>query len=320
MLVSTRIPTDSAIHDLSVVHHAGSSLIACADERGGVWTWSPSTGEWMARPLPYAHAGDPVVAEFPDAENSIDMVAALSVNGKLLLAAGGDEQEPALWDLGSSELLWRTPLNGAYLAEVIALDGAFVTAQQYSEEVRLWSPDGTDTVLGEVGELSCLGGARIGDRCLILAGGSGVEVWDAATLTTIATFDPDEERVWAVTACALPDRTAIVAGTEKGALYAWDLDAGPDELLYEPVATSQGSLETVAVMTVDGRPRVVTAGQDSLRLWDAAEGFKAGHVLTSGHDITAMESAIVDGRRALVTSGRDGVLRIWDASDLAAAR
>lgn len=145
-----------------------------------------------------------------------------------------------------------------------------------------------------------------------------MEVWDAATRTSIATFDPAEERVWAVTACALAERMAIIAATEKGDLYAWDLGAGPDELLYEPVAAAQGPLEAMAVMTVGGRPRVVTAGQDSLRLWDAAEGFKAGHVLTRGHDITAMESAVVDGRRALVTSGREGVLRIWDESDLAA--
>ncbi|MDX3099238.1 WD40 repeat domain-containing protein [Nonomuraea angiospora] len=317
MIMSATIPADSPIRDLSVVHHEGSSLIVCADRWGGVWTWSPSSGEWSGRSLPYAHAGDPVVAQFPDAENAIDMVAALSVDGKLLLAAGGDEQEPALWDLGSGELLWRTPLNGEYLADVIALDGRFVTAQQYSEKVRLWSPDGTDSLLDEVGQVFCLGTARAGGRRLILAGGSGAHAWDAANLTELGSFYPDEGRVWAVTACALAERTAIVAVTEKGELYAWALGAEPDELLYGPVSASEGALEAVAVMTVDGRPLVVTPASDSLRLWDAADGTEAGHVNAHGHDITTMESAIVDGRGVLVTSGGDGVLRIWDESDLA---
>jgi WD40 repeat protein len=282
MITSEAIPADSAIRDLSVVRHEGSSLIVCADGWDGVWTWSPSTGEWLGRPLPYAHAGDPIVAQFPDAENVIDMVAALSVDGKLLLAAGGDEQEPALWDLGSGELLWRTPLNGAYLADVIALDGRFVTAQQYSEKVRLWSPDGADTLLDEVGELSCLGTAQAGGRRLILAGGSGAHAWDAANLTEIGSFYPDEGRVWAVTACALAECTAIVAVTEKGELYAWALGAEADEPLYGPVSASDGSLDTVAVMTVDGRPLVVTPTHNSLRLWDATDGTEVGHVNAHG--------------------------------------
>ncbi|MFF4621564.1 WD40 repeat domain-containing protein [Nonomuraea jabiensis] len=317
MITSEPVPADSPIRDLSVVRHEGSSLIVCADRWGGVWTWSPSTGEWSGRSLPYAHAGDPIVAQFPDAENVIDMVAALSVDGKLLLAAGGDEQEPALWDLGSGELLWRTPLNGDYLADVIALDGRFVTAQQYSEEVRLWSPDGTDTLLDEVGQLSCLGKARAGGRDLILAGGSGAHVWDAANLTELGSFYPDEGRVRAVTACALAERTAIVAVTRKGELYAWALGAEPDESLYGPVPASDGALETVAVMMVGGRPLVVGPAHDSLRLWDPTEGTEIGHVNAHGHGITTMEPAIVDGRHVLVTSGGDGVLRIWEESDLA---
>ncbi|MEV4019966.1 hypothetical protein AB0J35_56765 [Nonomuraea angiospora] len=70
-------------------------------------------------------------------------------------------------------------------------------------------------------------------------------------------------------------------------------------------------------MTVDGRPLVVTPAQNSLRLWDATDGTEVGHVNAHGHGITTMESAIVDGRRVLVASGGDGVLRIWDESDLA---
>lgn len=315
MLMSTRIPGEVLISDLSVVHHEGSSLIVCLDKWDGVWTWSPSTAEWLARPIPYAHAEDPIMAEYPDAENTIDMVAALSVGGRLLLAAGGDEQEPALWDLGTGELLWRAQLNGAYLADVIALDGAFVTAQQYSDEVRLRSPDGTDTVLGEVSQLSCLGAARVGGRSLILAGGSGAEVWDAATLSKIGSFDPYDGRVRAVTACALAGRTAVLALTEKGDLYAWALGSDRDEPLYELVAATQES-DTLAVTTVGGEPLVLTTDQDSLRLWSAADGTEAGHVDTREQGVTAMESTVVDGRRALVTSGSDGVLRIWDESDL----
>ncbi|MEO3873416.1 hypothetical protein ABGB18_31785 [Nonomuraea sp. B12E4] len=314
MITSAQIPTGSPIRDFSVVHHAGQTLIVCAEKWGQVLTWAPATGEWMPRPLPYAHAEDPSMAKFPDAANVIDMVGALSADGRLLLAAGGDEQEPALWDLDSGELLWRTPFNGAYLADVIAVDGAFVTAQQYSEEVRLWSPDGTDTVLGQVSSPFCLAATRVDGRRLILAGGSEAEVWDAGTLAHLGYFAPEEGRVWAVTACALAGRPVVVGGTEEGELYVWPLDAQPDGLpLYEPVAASDGPLEA-AVMTPGGRPVVVTADQGALRLWDAADGTEAGRV--GAHDVTAMEPAIVDGRQVLVTSGADGVLRIWDESDL----
>ncbi|MEV7092974.1 hypothetical protein AB0M80_09000 [Amycolatopsis sp. NPDC051045] len=72
-------------------------------------------------------------------------------------------------------------------------------------------------------EVYCLGEARVGGRSLILAGGSEAGVWDAETLANIATFTPDQGRVWSVTACELGERTAIFGGTENGELYAWAL-------------------------------------------------------------------------------------------------
>ncbi|MEV5572223.1 WD40 repeat domain-containing protein [Spirillospora sp. NPDC052269] len=305
------------------MRHEGITRVVCAEKWGSVFTWSPSTGEWTSPRLAFAHAENPAFANYPDAHNEFSKVAAVSGGGRLVLAAGGDEQEPAVWDLGSGELVARTPSCGAYTADIVALDDRFVTAQQYSEEVRLWSLDGTDTLLDEVSEVFCLGTARIADRTLILAGGSGVTVWDAETLAELGDFSPDDmddARVWAVAACGLEQGTAIIGLTEERGLYAWSLDAddpdGPP--LYGPVQLD-GADDMMEVMHVDGRPLVVHPSDASLHLLDAADGTTVGHVPTPGHSVTALRAAIMDGRPVLVTGGSDGVLRIWDESELAQA-
>jgi WD40 repeat protein len=322
MIESTQVPTSSPIRDLSVVHHDGASLVVCAEESGEVWTWSPSTGEWLARSLSFVHAGDPAMAGYPDAGNEIGSVAALSLDGELLLAAGGHEQEPGLWDLGSGELRWRTPADGSYIVDVVALDDAFVIAQQYSLEVRLWTPEGTDTLIDDETDVFCLGAARAGGESLILIGGSSVDVRDAGTLDVLGECRPDENDgdVLAVTACALEERTAIVAVTSEGALYVWDLE-GPrgewsdavEEPLFAPIALGEPAT-SVAVLSAEGRPLVVTPGGNSLRLWDGANGTQVREVDAPG--VAVVEQAVVDGRPALVAAGKDGVVRIWDESEL----
>ncbi|WP_157429492.1 WD40 repeat domain-containing protein [Actinomadura oligospora] len=321
MITSKPSPAESPICHLGVVHHAGAPLVVCAERWGGVLVWSPADGEWTTPRLAFAHREDPAFAEYPDAHNELDKVAALSADGRLLLAAGGDEQEPAVWNVDSGELVAHTPSCGAYTTDIVALDDRFVTAQQYSEEVRLWSPDGTDTLLDEVGSLFCLASAQIGDRTLLLTGGSGVTVWDAATLTELGNFYPaEDERVWAVAACSLGRTTAIIGLTEECMLHAWSLDADdPDEaLLYDPVELN-GADDLMVVIHVDGRPLVVNPTESSLHLLDAADGTTVGHVPTPGHSVTAMKAATVDGRPVLVTGGDDGILRIWDETDLTQA-
>ncbi|MFC7715409.1 hypothetical protein [Nonomuraea recticatena] len=60
---------------------------------------------WQERPLTFACAGDPLAARYPDAENDVDSVAAVVSGGRVILAAGGDEQGFAFWDLESGELI-----------------------------------------------------------------------------------------------------------------------------------------------------------------------------------------------------------------------
>ncbi|GIG63964.1 WD40 repeat domain-containing protein [Phytomonospora endophytica] len=317
MLVSAQIPSDTSIADVSFVRHDGIDLVVCADRWGALWTWSPSTGEWDQPNLGFAHASDPVMRPYPDATNEFDMIAAASVGGRLLLAGGGDEQEPALWDFTTGEVVARAPVTGAYLSDVVAHGGRFYTAEQYSEEVRLWTPGVRGDAVAEVGSLFCLATARVGGRDLLLAGGEGVVVHTADTHVELASFAPYDGRVWGVTACEANERSLIIGVTENGRLCVWDLDDGGEEEIYEPVTATEGSLENVEVLTVGGRPLAVTpADGGGLRLWDVTDGSEAGHVEASGHGVTAMETASADGRTVLVTGGFDGVVRLWEASDL----
>ncbi|MFC9750325.1 hypothetical protein [Streptomyces niveus] len=52
--------------------------------------------EWQERPLAYAFAEDPLAAEYPDAENDIDSVAVAVSGGRVVVAAGADEQGMAI--------------------------------------------------------------------------------------------------------------------------------------------------------------------------------------------------------------------------------
>lgn len=315
MINSKPIPTGEPIVGLSVARHRGSTLVVCltGDE---VWTWSLPTGEWSPRTLAFAHAEDPVWADYPDAENELNSLAALSVGGRLLLAAGGHEQEPAIWDLDNGRVIRRSLAGGAYTADIVALDDAFVTSSVF-EEVRLWPPDGTEVLLAEDGGARCLASLRHGDRTLILAGDSGVMVWDAASRAQLADFYSWGGHVDAVAACALPQGTGVFAVTEERELYAWLLETDdPDEPLYGPVPLPEGASEDLVVTCVGGHPLLVIPTRTSLCMLSPADGSSAGHVDTPDHGVLTMQAATVEGRPALVTGDHDGVLRIWDEADL----
>ncbi|HEY1179425.1 MAG TPA: hypothetical protein VGF17_24985, partial [Phytomonospora sp.] len=202
MPASTPIETGVSIADVSFVRHRGTPFVVCVDRWGQrVWTWNTSTGEWDSPDLAYAHAADPVMEPYPDADNEFGMIAAASLGGRLLLTGGGDEQEPAMWDLATGEVIARAAVTGAYLADVIAVGGGFVTAEQYADTLRRWTPGERGDAIGQVGSLFCLASARLGGRDLILAGGSSAVVFTADTHVELASFTPYRGRVWGVAGC-----------------------------------------------------------------------------------------------------------------------
>ncbi|MGO4424396.1 hypothetical protein AB4Z54_38315, partial [Streptomyces sp. MCAF7] len=100
------------VDGLAVVDVDGEPLVVCTGFYK-VWSWAPLRDEWLERPLTSAFA-----AEHPDAENDLDSVAVAVSDGRVVLAAGGDEQGPSIWDLFSGELLRGNTHNGPYVASI----------------------------------------------------------------------------------------------------------------------------------------------------------------------------------------------------------
>lgn len=75
-----------------------------------------------------------------------------------------------------------------------------------------------------------------------------------------------------------------------------------------------GPVRVLATGRLDGRPIVVSGGQDAtVRVWDVATGRPVGAPLT-GHTaaVHGVATALLDGRAVAVSAADDGTVRVWD--------
>lgn len=334
LLLSSSVPSGSDIDDLAIVDVDGVALVVCVAD-SAVWTWNPVRDEWRQRPLAFAHAGDPVFAEYPDAGNEIDSVAAAVSDGRIVLAAGDDEQEPAFWDLDSGQLLHVVPSCGAYLSAVAAVEGPgpvrFVTSTQNAEEVQVWQMpfDEPPVLLQDYSTVSDLATTWVYGRSLVAGAGQGVVVWDLARpgedLPLECTGAP-----WTVAWSRLDDRPIVVGGSDAGELFVWALDAedlrrpldereDPVEPMYGPILGHEDQIVAVDTITVGGRSLAVTGSRDTtVRVWDLAErAMVGGPLVAHGNRVTSVTATVLQGRPVILSSGiLDSAIRVWDLAAL----
>ncbi|MEV7099396.1 hypothetical protein AB0M80_41875 [Amycolatopsis sp. NPDC051045] len=342
LLLSSSVPSGSGIDDLAVVDVAGAVLVVCVAD-STVWTWNPARDEWRKRPLAFAHAGDPLFAEYPDADNEIDSVAAAVVDGRIVLAAGGDEQEPAFWDLDSGRLLHAVPSCGAYLAGVAAVQGPgpvrFVTATQNADEVQVWQTpfDEPPVLLQDYSNVSKLATAWINGESLVAGVDQGVVVWDLARpgqwlrLGTSGDAGTLKSVAWS----RLDDRPVVVGGSSAGELWVWALgaedlrrplnDLEDVEPLYDPIVGHEDRIVALDTITVGGRSLAVTGSQDTtVRVWDLAERAMVGGPVVGGRLVANNRSRVISvvttmlqGRPVVLSSSRlHSTIRVWDLAAL----
>ncbi len=121
-----------------------------------------------------------------------------------MLAAGGDEQAVAFWDLESGELLRGTTYHDDYLGAVAAVrdDGPprFVTGTLYGGALLVWGPGQAAPLELSTDEdaIGSLATASVDGRSLVAAGGLGIDVWDLARNDQLASFEPDDGTIRAL--------------------------------------------------------------------------------------------------------------------------
>ncbi|WP_433465251.1 hypothetical protein [Spirillospora sp. CA-128828] len=314
--------------DFTLVEAATGPLVVCADSGyGGVWTWDPLRDVWQERQLTFACAGDTLAAQYPDAENDIHSVAAVVSGGRVVLAAGGDEQGFAFWDLDSGELIRGARFDDPYLAAIKEVRGdgppMFVTATQCADEILVWGPSADEPVElpNEIGRIACLTASHGHGFSLAAAGGmdEGVAVWDLPLGAELGSFDTDEKGVPAVSLARLTGDPIVVAGVEDEILV-WGLtDEHGDDPVQDPLTGHEDAVVALDTAVIGDRVLAVSGGDDAtVRLWDLATGAQLGDPLI-GHrgSVETVRTAVLDGRLVALSAGRDGRINIWDLQAIA---
>ncbi|MFI0815826.1 WD40 repeat domain-containing protein [Streptomyces sp. NPDC021098] len=321
LILSSAAPGNPRIDGLAVVEADGAPLVVCTGFYT-LWSWAPLQDEWQERPLVYAFAEHPLGAEHPDAKNDVDSVAMAVSDGRVVVAAGGDEQGAAIWDLDSGELL-RGPTDELYVSSIATVKGEgpplFVASSGiHWDGARVWGLNGEEPPVElDAGSIWDLATASVDGRSLVVGGGEeGVEVWDAVTGEQVASFHVDDEgSAHAVAFSRLDGRPVVVAGTDSGKVYVFDLSGDEDDdPIHEPSIGHEGGINALDVAMVGDHAVAVTGGEDgTVRIWDLSSGRQVGPPLT-GHkwSVEAVVVTTMQDRPVAMTAGRDGVVRMWD--------
>src|SRR5437899_131020 len=145
LLLSSRIPSNSPIHDFDLVVLDGNLLLVCVDFHSDVLTWDPLADRWNKYRLdkPWRPR---------DEYDFIDVlsISAAVVNGRVVVGGGGPHQGFTQWDLetGAVRTFARTRHGAVATTATVELDGrplfASGDSSAFPAYLRLWDPSHCD--------------------------------------------------------------------------------------------------------------------------------------------------------------------------------
>lgn len=294
LVLSSQIPS-GVIDDFDLVTVDGR-LLLCAGDGSGGWTWEPSKDRWTQYrlDLPYSPADfRAMVGHFPTEDDHgyrLYSVCAAVVDGRIVIGGGNYEEPFAQWDLAS----------GAVRAHARPTHGGT------GKTTTVW----------------------LNGRPFFISCGADTYLWDVEhTDAEPVQLHGDRDTVAGVAAGTLNGRPVVVFGDDgDDRIVVWDVDT--QSVFREfpcPVPVAD-----VGLAVLDGRTRVVAAGEDRVVLgdpdtgaweWegpideDSTEFDEENEKEEEENSISCMDVGVVGGRPVAVTGSEDGRVCVWSLEE-----
>ena len=272
------------------------------------------------------------IGEIPNGSATMAAVT-LSADGKLVLF-GGEDKVVRLWEVDNKAAAAVKTFNGhsgAVCAVAFAPNGKHLASAGEDQTIRIWDPNNTaretKKLTGHTDTVRSIAYTRDGKR--LVSGGDDriLRLWDVDNKATVELkrFAGHSGTIRSVS-FTLDDKGIVSAATGPfdNTLRYWNADTGA---FIRIVGRHKDGVYAVACSRLENN-RALSGGEDGvLRLWDLA-ATSAGSpmptldALVEVRRLRAPDGAKTglnrvavarDGRR-LLTAGKDGVGRIWDAA------
>ena len=250
--------------------------------------------------------------------DSVNAACSFTLNGRTLLASGGDDRVVRIWDpaAGAEHAVLQGHTGQVRAVCAFTQDDRPLLASGSDDlTVRIWDPAaGTEhtTLPGHTGGVIAVCAFTQDDR-LLLASGSydgTVRIWDPAAGAEHAVLRGHTGWVRAVCAFTQDDRVLLASGSADGTVRIWDPAAGTEHAV---LPGHTGGVIAVCAFIQNDRPLLASGGDDGVvRIRDPATGTERTALQGHTGQVRAVCAFTQDDRPLLASGGEDGTVRIWD--------
>jgi WD40 repeat protein len=245
-------------------------------------------------------------------------VCAFTLDGRTLLASGGDDTTVRIWDVRTGQQ-HRTLEGHRHRVRsicVFTLDGRTWLATAAEDcTVRIWDPrTGRQEQIfdGHRRRVRSVCAFTVDGRVLLASASADrtVRIWNLHTGREQHTFEGGTDWVQAVHAFTLDGHTLLAAAAADGTVRIWDPCNGQQR---QVLRGHTRLVRFVCAFTLDGRTLLASAGKDAtVRIWDPHTG-RQEHALEGGTDwVQAVHAFTLDGHTLLATADKYSTVTVWD--------